>query len=122
MNQMLLGTRVLVVEDESLLSTLIELHLDDLGCTVAGSASCLQEALEKARILDVDIGLLDVNLAGEMSYPVALVLRARNVRVVFATGYGPFGMPKEFHDIPVLTKPFLQAQLADALRAAKTSF
>lgn len=98
---MLVGTRVLVVEDESLLSMLIEMHLDDLGCTVAGSASCLQEALEKARILDVDIGLLDVNLAGEMSYPVASVLRARNVPVVFATGYGLAGLLKEFDDIPV---------------------
>ena len=119
---MLLGTRVLVVEDESFLSMLIELHLDDLGCTVAGSASCLKEALEKARMLDVDIGLLDVNLAGEMSYPVASVLQARNVPVVFATGYGHFGMPKEFHDVPVLTKPFLQAELSDALRVAKTLF
>jgi CheY-like chemotaxis protein len=118
-NPALAGTRVLVVEDESILAMLIEMHLDDLGCKVVGSASRLQEALEKARLLELDIGLLDVNLAGEMSYPVASVLRARNVPVVFATGYGLSGLPVELHDAPVLTKPFLQAQLAEALLAAK---
>jgi CheY-like chemotaxis protein len=115
----LAGMRVLVVEDESVLSMLIEMQLENLGCRVVGSASRLAEAMEKASTLDVDIGLLDVNLAGEMSYPVAAMLRARNVPVVFATGYGVAGRPAELHDVPVLTKPFLEEQLADALRAVK---
>ena len=114
----LVGLRVLIVEDDSLLAMLVEAQLEEFGCAVVGSAGRLGEAVDKARSLPVDVGLLDVNLAGEMSYPVAAVLRARNVPVVFATGYGPSGLPPEWRSVPILTKPFMKRQLADALASA----
>ena len=113
-----MGLRVLVVEDEALLAMLVEEYLDELGCEVAGVAMRLDEALEQARTLAVDVAVLDVNLAGQASYVVAEVLRERGVPVVFATGYGAAGLPENLKGTPLLPKPFQCEQLADALSAA----
>jgi CheY-like chemotaxis protein len=113
--------RVLVVEDEPLVAMLVEAFLEDLGCEIAGTAARLEDALEKARALMMDLAVLDVNLAGSMSYPVAKILKLRNVPFVFATGYGMAGLPKELHAAPVISKPFRQEQLGQALRLARSS-
>lgn len=103
------GLRVLIVEDETLISMLMEVYLEQLGCSVVGSASRLDEAVEMAGRLEMDAAVLDVNLAGKMSYPVAEVLRARGVPFVFATGYGLGGLPDRMHGVPgaeaVQTRP-----------------
>ena len=117
MTEPLKGLRVFVVEDEGLVAMLIETYLEDLGCEVVGHAARLDEAMAKARTLALDAAVLDVNLAGRLSYPVAELLLARDVRVVFATGYGSTGLPNEWRCIPILAKPFKPEQLADALRA-----
>ena len=98
---------------------LIEDYLEVLGCELVGSAARLDDALEKARTLTLDAALLDINLTGVLSYPVAELLRSRGVRVVFATGYGAAGLPPEFSGTPVLSKPFRLDQLAEALDAAR---
>jgi CheY-like chemotaxis protein len=116
----LTGLRVLVVEDEALVSMLIEDFLEELGCEVVGVASRLEDAMEDARTLELDAAVLDVNLAGRLSYPVAQVLRARGVPVVFATGYGTEGLPVELQQAEVLSKPFRQEQLAEALSHMQT--
>ena len=113
------GTRVLVVEDEVLVSMLIEDYLSELGCDVVAVASRLDDALGKAREAIMDVVILDVNLAGQVSYPVADILRARGVPFVFATGYGSAGLPFGLQGGPVLSKPFNQQQLVNALLLAK---
>lgn len=119
MSDELKGLRILVVEDEAIIAMLIEDYLDILGCQVAASATRLDEAMEWARTLQLDAALLDVNLAGVLSYPVAQLLRERGVHVVFATGYGVAGLPPEFRGVEVLGKPFRLEQLASALAAAR---
>ncbi len=114
----LANRRVLVVEDESMVAMMLEDYLDALGCIVVGSAARLQEALEMARSLELDVAVLDLNLAGEMSYPVAEVLQARGVPVVFATGYGVSGLSGKFQGAPVLSKPYNMVQLETALLGA----
>ena len=52
---MLMGIRVLVVEDEPLLAMMVEEYLEEIGCTVAGTASRLEDALEKAHTLLIDV-------------------------------------------------------------------
>ena len=111
----LVGTRVLVIEDEALVSMLIEDFLAELGCDVVATASRLEDALAKAGEVVVDVALLDVNLAGQASYAVADVLRARHIPLVFATGYGASGVPGPLADVPVLSKPFQRHKLATAL-------
>lgn len=116
---MLTGLRVLVVEDGALVSMMIEDILEVLGCEVVATASRLDDAITKAQALAVDMAVLDVNLAGQVSYPVADILRARHIPFVFATGYGMAGLPTELQDAPVLSKPFREDQLAEALRMAR---
>jgi DNA-binding response OmpR family regulator len=98
---------------------LIESYLEDMGHKVVGAAARLREALRLARTLDVDLAVLDVNLDGELSYPVAQVLRERGVPFLFATGYGVAGLPDGLGDPPVLPKPFRQEQLASAICRAQ---
>lgn len=113
----LTGLRVMLVEDEALVSMLVEDFLEGLGCELVAVASRLEDALEKARTVELDAAVLDVNLAGDMSYPVAEALRRRAVPFVFATGYGTASLPEELRTAPVLPKPFRQGQLAEALLA-----
>lgn len=114
------GISVLLVEDESAIAMLIEEMLEDLGCTVVASVAQLAKALQIAKVLEVDLAILDVNLAGERVFPVAQVLRERHIPFLFSTGYGASGVPGEFADCPVLHKPFaqkdLQLQMAVALK------
>lgn len=105
------GIKVLLVEDEGAIAMLIEEMLEDLGCTVVASVAQLAKALQAANVVDVDVAILDVNLAGERVFPAARILRARNIPFLFSTGYGASGVPGEFADCPVLHKPFAQTDL-----------
>ncbi len=99
--------RVLVVEDEALLSMLVEDALTDLGCVVIGPFMRLQVALEAARAgSDIDLAILDVNVAGERSFPLAELLLEQGVPVVFTTGYDDAGLEERWRVLPVLRKPF----------------
>ena len=113
------GLRVFVVEDESLIAMLIEDALETLDCTLVGVASNLKDALDKAAALNFDIAILDVNLNGQPVFPVAELLTARGVPMVFSTGYGAAGVPDAFAAAPVLGKPFEQPDIARALVAAR---
>ena len=110
------GMRVFIVEDEALVSMMLEDFLDDIGCRVVAVSARLDDAIGKAKSIPMDVAVLDVNLAGEQSYPVADILRARSIPFVFATEYGITGVSAELQDTPVLVKPFGRMQLAEALR------
>lgn len=114
------GVRVFVVEDEGAIAMMIEEMLEELGCEVLASVAQLATALEIARTAQVDLAILDVNLAGERIFPVAEILRERGIPFLFSTGYGASGLPSEFAQYPVLRKPFsqndLQQKVALALR------
>jgi CheY-like chemotaxis protein len=110
------GLKVLIVEDESLVSMLIEDALADLGCRVVGVASGVDEALDKAATLPLDAAILDVNLHGKQTAAVAEILKRRGVPFLFATGYGVGGLPDGFRNTPFLQKPFHEADLERVLR------
>lgn len=114
----LAGRKVLLVEDESLIVMLIEDALADLGCEIAGVASRFDDAVTKARTLAFDLAVLDVNLNGLRTFPIAEIMTARNIPFVFATGYGSTSVPENLKSAPVLQKPFAAADLAQALVAA----
>lgn len=114
----LAGRRVLVVEDESMVTMLLQDFLEDMGCAVVGVASRLKEAMEKIDSLTFDVAILDVNLNGQQTLPVAQALLASGRAVVFATGYAATTVPPEFRAVPILQKPFQQQDLERAMRAA----
>lgn len=106
---------MLVVEDESLVAMLVEDLLTDLGHEVVAIGARLEEATQLARELVIDLAVVDLNLNGEHSYPVAEALAARNIPIVFATGYGGAGLKEEWRHAPVLQKPFQPHELAAAI-------
>ena len=97
----------------------IEDMLLELGHEVAGLASRLGPALSLAREGRFDLAMLDVNLAGEPSFPVADVLRQRGIPFLFATGYGVQGIAEGYRSAFVLQKPFRARDLEQALRATR---
>ena len=102
--------RALLVEDESFVALLIEDMLQDLGFAVE-VAGRLDEGLARAAEGRLSIAVLDVNLGGVRSYPIADVLSAREIPFVFATGYGTTGLEHGYKHIPTLQKPFRQGDL-----------
>ena len=117
--QSLQGLRVLVVEDEMMVSMLIEDMLSDLGCTVVGPASRLDEAMELAQAGGIDCAVLDVNLGGQPIFPLADLLREKGAPFAFATGYGDAGLREVDRGSPVLQKPFREGDLARVLAELK---
>src|SRR5438067_13075707 len=109
----LAGKRILVVEDEALVAMMLEDMLAELGCEVVGPAMRLEEGLELARLNGLDAAVLDINLAGERSYPIADLLEERGVPHAFVTGYGHSGRPGK--EDRVLQKPYREPQLRAVL-------
>jgi CheY-like chemotaxis protein len=114
----LAGRRILIVEDEAMIALLIEDVLTDLGSTVVGPASRVEEALEFARSAEIDLAALDLNLGGDPVYPVAEALAGRGIPFVFMTGYGQLGIAERWRGRPSIAKPFRPTQLASFLRDA----
>lgn len=85
--------------------------LTEMGHRVVAVASRIEEARRLAEHLDVELALLDVNLNGVGSYPVAAALRRRGVPVAFVTGYGRAGLDADWRDALVLQKPFVRDDL-----------
>ncbi len=107
--------RVLFVEDEAMISMLIEDMLLDLGVEVVGPASKMADALALAREADIEAAILDINLGGQLTYPVAEVLKERGIPVIFATGYQPAHIASRHKNRRVLEKPYDATALVQAL-------
>ena len=115
----LAGLKILVLEDETLVSMMLEDMLDELGCSVLGPFGSTAEALHKIAAGEpMDLALLDVNLGGETAYAVADRLAALSVPFVFVSGYGASGIEPRFAGTPVLAKPFQLPMLARVLNQA----
>ena len=107
--------KVLVVEDEALVAMLVEDALLDAGFGVIGPAATVEEAMALLARERPDAVVLDLNLAGETSTPVADVLAERGIPYVIATGYGASGLPAGHQDAMVLAKPYDPAELTSML-------
>lgn len=111
------GLTALLVEDESMVSMLVEDILTDAGCTVV-LAMRLAESLDRARSEAVDFAVLDVNLGGgDTSYPVADVLLGRGIPFLFATGYDANGLNQLYPGTPRLQKPYRAVSLIETASA-----
>ncbi len=115
------GFRVLVVEDEALISMLIEDMLADIGCKCVDVAASVEGAMEALTKAEPDFAMLDINLNGKRSFPVADFLRSREIPFVFLSGYGSRGLGESYADAKVLQKPFQLGDLETALEDALSS-
>ncbi|MFN3525585.1 MAG: response regulator [Paracoccus sp. (in: a-proteobacteria)] len=103
--------RILIVEDEPLLALHLEDMLSELGHTVVGQAGRIPAGLQLAQSGDFDFAILDVNVAGTKSFPIADILHKRGIPFAFATGYGADGLSETYRDFPILQKPYAQYDL-----------
>ncbi len=109
------GFRVLVVEDEALIGMLIEDMLADIGCQCVDVAPSVEIALEVLKETKPDFALLDINLNGTRSFPVADILLSREIPFVFLSGYDSRGLDGVYADAKILQKPFQLADIETAL-------
>jgi DNA-binding response OmpR family regulator len=110
---------LLLLEDEALVAMSVKLMLADLGATVATAGSLSRGlALLGDPALEIDAAIIDVNLGGEPSYPIADLLIARGVPFIFATGYRAASIPARFVHISTVAKPFSECSLEASLLTA----
>ncbi len=117
--------RILVVDDEPLISMLVEGWLNELGCEVVGPATSAQDGLNLIGSGRLDAAILDINLGGEDSFSVAGALRDIGVPFAFATGDSGVEASAGFKDPILLHKPFdfeeVKSVLAQLLKAPGAS-
>ena len=111
-----MSPRVVLVEDEPLVSMMMEDLLTDLGCEVAVFGALAPALAWLSRQDEAPDGaVLDVNLGGQPIFPLADLLREKGAPFAFATGYGDAGLRDADKGSPVLQKPFREGDLARIL-------
>ena len=113
----LAGRRILLIEDDFLVGQVIVDMLEEEGATVLGPVGSVDDALafiaEKAT--QFDHAILDLNLHGVRSYPVADALAWRKIPFAFMTGYGRDVLDEAHRGYPHCIKPVTRADLLAAL-------
>jgi CheY-like chemotaxis protein/catechol 2,3-dioxygenase-like lactoylglutathione lyase family enzyme len=109
------GLRILVVEDEFLVSIALEDDLREAGATVVGPFNDLESGRDGAAREPFDLAVLDVNLNGTMIYPLADAIMASALPLMFLSGYGGADMPQRFAALPRLAKPYDLRRLIDTI-------
>ena len=112
---MLHGRRILIVEDELLVALETKTLVWGFGGIVVGQYARVAAALEAIQVHPLDGAILDVNVAGMLSFVVADALRDRRVPFVFCTAYGREIVPPRHRDAPVLEKPLVPEALISEL-------
>ncbi|WP_349371948.1 response regulator [Salinarimonas sp.] len=112
----LAGRIVLVAEDEFFVADDLVHALERRGARVVGPATSVAQALRLTEATPaLDAAVLDINLKGEMVFPVADALSARGVPFVFATGYGSEVLPSRYSGRVRCEKPVDPDDVARAL-------
>jgi len=111
------GERILIVEDEALVAMILEDQLADLGISVAATCASVPEAMRAIEKSAPQAAILDVNLRGQLVYPVADRLMDRGIPFVFVTGYGRESIDRRYSFVKVLEKP-VERQALEGLFAA----
>lgn len=121
LNAPVTALRFMILDDEIIVALDLESMLMELGHCVVATASRVDRGMEIARTSDLDMAILDINVRGVLSFPIAEVLRDRGVPVIFASGYGQRGLIAGFRDAHILTKPVNMAGLARMVALARGS-
>lgn len=111
-----INNSLLIVEDEPLISMMLEEMASELGWTVLGSAHTEANAFELLNNSQPEVALLDINLGLTTSLAVASTCKDRGIFVIFTTGYTARDIPSQCGDAPILAKPFTPDELKQALK------
>jgi PAS domain S-box-containing protein len=103
--QAIAASSVMLVEDEALTAMAVTDLMTDFGFSIVGPFGRLSEAKAALKKGGIDAAILDINLGGELVYPLADRLLEAKIPFIFVTGYGPESIDRRFAGIPVLQKP-----------------
>jgi CheY-like chemotaxis protein len=115
------GFRILVIEDDFLVAEVLTDILIDAGAEIIGPFGWVDEGVDAVKASDgtLDCAVLDINLHGLKSFPIADALIAHNIPFVFTTGYSGAALPDIYRECPRYEKPFNPDRLITALAAIK---
>ena len=97
--------RIMIVEDEALVAMILEDQLGELGISIVATCASVPEAMKAIEKNAPAAAILDVNLGGQLVYPVADRLIDRGIPFVFVTGYGRESVDQRYSFVKVLEKP-----------------
>lgn len=109
------GARILIVEDEYYLAHDLARALAERGAEIVGPVGTVAEAEQLISTNGLDCAILDINLRGDMAFPIADRLEATGIPFVVASGYNAESLPERFADVPRVEKPFDSEQVIAAL-------
>ena len=109
-------SRLLLVEDEMVVGIFMQELLQTIGYRSTAPIGRLSEAIAAATNERFECAVLDMNLNGEIVYPLAELLTEQSVPFLFVTGYAPRSVDPRFTKVPILQKPILQDELAGMLQ------
>lgn len=113
--------RFMILDDEAIIALDLTGMLQDLGHSVVSVATRVAGGMEFARHGDLDMAILDINVHGVASFPLAAILQDRGVPIIFASGYGERGLIDGFRDALVLTKPYGRDDLSNVVAKARAA-
>lgn len=112
------GVRVLIVEDDFLVANSLRNKIEDMGCEVVGPAPSIDSAKHIISEEPLDGAILDVNIIGGSSEPIARALTDREVPFFFITGYAsPEIISKDIRQRLSLRKPVDVQVLESTIRS-----
>lgn len=112
----LAGLHILIVEDMGMVAHELRLMLDTMGCHTVGVASRLNDAINHVQTTGrLDGVLLDLNLSGQESYPVAEILHERDIPFIIMSGYDTSNTRADCANDAHLQKPFSHKELAETM-------
>lgn len=109
------GARVLIAEDEYTIAMFLADYLELQGAQVVGPAGNLEALAALVEQQQIDAALLDINLGGELVYPLADRLAEAGVPFLLTSGYDD-NIPARFADNPRCSKPYRLEALSQALQ------
>lgn len=106
---------VLLVEDSEIIALDTEDMLRAFDFDEVLVARSCAEAFDIIAAQRVECAVLDINLVGETSFPVARRLKSLGVPFVFATGYGARHSEADLQSAVIVPKPYTEKSLCRAL-------
>jgi len=117
-----LGNKVLIVEDEAPIALFYKDVLEAAGYTILGPTFRLEDALRLLPTIKPDAALVDLNLNGQMSFPVLDMLAAAKVPCGIISAHMSDVLPNEYRAIPRLNKPVFADVLAPFIAGLLAAF
>jgi CheY-like chemotaxis protein len=109
---------VLIVEDEAIIALDLEELVGGLGYDVFDTVASVTDGLKALETGTPSLAIVDMNLAGHSSRPIAEALSARGVPIIFATGYADVSdLPESLAHAPRLSKPISRSELVRTISA-----